>query len=162
VSEAETAINAADDHESGLAGILTERPGLAVKIAGRRRKDERADVRPACGLDIARKRTGLRTLAKSQYEEFAEQNEGRRMLTATHRTRILRRDCSRQLLVAPPKAPTSAAQASSHFPADDRPEETAAELLASLLTRSREDFVARLTGGGAFGRRGSWRSCCSD
>jgi hypothetical protein len=30
VSEAETAINAADDHESGLAGILTERPGLAA------------------------------------------------------------------------------------------------------------------------------------
>ena len=48
----------------------------------------------------------------------------------------------------------------SHFLADDRP--TAAELLAFLLTRSTEDFVARLTGGGAFGRPGSWRSCCSD
>jgi hypothetical protein len=50
----------------------------------------------------------------------------------------------------------------SHFLADDRPEEAAAELLAFLLTRSTEDFVARLTRGGAFGRRGSWRSCCSD
>jgi hypothetical protein len=50
----------------------------------------------------------------------------------------------------------------SHFLADDRPEETAAELLAFLLTRSTEDFAARLTGGGAFGRPGLWRSCCSD
>ena len=42
----------------------------------------------------------------------------------------------------------------SHFLADDRPEEVAAELLAFLLTRSTEDFGARPTGGGAFGQRG--------
>jgi len=48
-------------------------------------------------------------------------------------------------------APTAAAQASSHFLADDRPEETAAELLASLLTPSTEDLVARLTGAARVG-----------
>jgi hypothetical protein len=99
--------------------------------------------RPACGHWLSQKRKSLRSRTR-----------GPGVLTETHRKRILRRDCSGQLLVAPPKTPTAATQASSHFLADDRP----AELLASRLTRSTEDFVARLRRG----RRGSWRSCCSD
>ena len=59
-------------------------------------------------------------------KNLRSRTRGRRVLTATHRRRILRRDCSRQLLVAPPKSAPAAAQASSHFLADDRP----AELLA--------------------------------
>jgi hypothetical protein len=79
-------------------------------------------------------------------------------------TVIVRKSASLILILLPSTAGCSAkgapaaAQASSHFLADDRAEETAAELLAFLLTRSTEDFVAR----GAFGRRGSWRSCCSE
>ena len=52
-------------------------------------------------------------------------------------------DHSRQLLVAP----TAAAQASLQFLADDRPEEMAAKLLASLLTRTTEDLMVHLTRG---------------
>jgi hypothetical protein len=90
---------------------------------------------PACRHWLSQKRKSLRSRTR-----------GPGVLTETHRKRILRRDCSRQLLVAPPKTPTAATQVSSHFLADDRPAETAAELLASLLTRSTEDFVARLAG----------------
>jgi hypothetical protein len=45
----------------------------------------------------------------------------------------------------------------SHFVADDRPEETSAELLASYLP-GRQRTSSRLTGGGAFERRGAWRA----
>lgn len=83
-------------------------------------------------------------LAKSEAEEFAEQNEGRRVLTATHRRRILRRDCSRQLLVAPPKAP----QRQRRRRRTSWPMTARRSCSRSLLTRSTEDFVARLTPGG--------------
>jgi hypothetical protein len=50
----------------------------------------------------------------------------------------------------------------SHFLADDRPEGRRRRSCSRSYLPGRHRTSCALNGGGAFGRRGSWRSCCSD